>query len=145
MAWVSFTMALLFLVLNKLGLLRISAEDKMAGMDQTRHGGLPRRRRERQARPWHWRVHAQVGARHAGSSVSTEATTAGMVAARAVQELWNGSDTEQKRTYPPVLLAGEGGDNDCGVHHWLRLPLPSLVSWKRGEGRKRKKKERRAI
>nr|CCW72583.1 ORW1943Ba0047B01.2 [Oryza rufipogon] len=40
MAWVSFTMALLFLVLNKLGLLRISAEDKMAGMDHTRHGGF---------------------------------------------------------------------------------------------------------
>uniref|UniRef100_J3LEV7 Ammonium transporter n=1 Tax=Oryza brachyantha TaxID=4533 RepID=J3LEV7_ORYBR len=39
-AWVSFTMAPLFLVLNKLGLLRISAEDEMAGMDQTRHGGF---------------------------------------------------------------------------------------------------------
>uniref|UniRef100_A0A0E0DCT8 Ammonium transporter AmtB-like domain-containing protein n=1 Tax=Oryza meridionalis TaxID=40149 RepID=A0A0E0DCT8_9ORYZ len=148
MAWVSFTMVLLFLVLNKLGLLHISAEDKMAGMDQTCHGGLPRRRHEWQAGPWHQRVHTQVGARHeasAGSSVSTEATTAGMVAARAVQELWNGSDVEQKRTYPPDLLAGEGGDSDCGVHHRLRLPLPSPVSWKRGEGRKRKKKERRVI
>jgi Amt family ammonium transporter len=39
-AWVSFTMGPLFLVLNKIGLLRISAEDEMAGMDQTRHGGF---------------------------------------------------------------------------------------------------------
>uniref|UniRef100_A0A0E0F5E2 Uncharacterized protein n=1 Tax=Oryza meridionalis TaxID=40149 RepID=A0A0E0F5E2_9ORYZ len=75
----------------------------------------------------------------------TQVTTMGMVAARAMQELWNGSDAEQKRTYPPDLLAGEGGDSDCGVHHRSRLPLPSPVSWKRGEGRKRKKKERRVI
>uniref|UniRef100_A0A0E0GZF7 Uncharacterized protein n=1 Tax=Oryza nivara TaxID=4536 RepID=A0A0E0GZF7_ORYNI len=118
MAWVSFTMALLFLVLNKLGLLRISAEDKMAGMDQTRHGGF------------------------VGVNGGDDCGDGGR---EGVQELWNGSDAEQKRTYPPVLLAGEGGDNDCGVHHWLRLPLPSPVSWNRGEGRKRKKKERRAI
>lgn len=39
-AWVSVTMAPLFLALNKLGLLRVSAEDEMAGMDQTRHGGF---------------------------------------------------------------------------------------------------------
>ncbi|EMS52137.1 Ammonium transporter 1 member 2 [Triticum urartu] len=39
-AWVSCTMGPLFLALNKLGLLRISAEDEMAGMDQTRHGGF---------------------------------------------------------------------------------------------------------
>ncbi|KAK3158477.1 hypothetical protein QOZ80_2AG0137750 [Eleusine coracana subsp. coracana] len=39
-AWVSFTMAPLFLALNKMGLLRVSAEDEMAGMDQTRHGGF---------------------------------------------------------------------------------------------------------
>jgi Amt family ammonium transporter len=39
-AWVSFTMGPLFLVLNKIGLLRVSAEDEMAGMDQTRHGGF---------------------------------------------------------------------------------------------------------
>ncbi|VAI47139.1 unnamed protein product [Triticum turgidum subsp. durum] len=56
-AWVSCTMGPLFLALNKLGLLRISAEDEMAGMDQTRHGGRRRQRR---------RVHAQVGADLAG-------------------------------------------------------------------------------
>jgi Amt family ammonium transporter len=39
-AWVSVTMAPLFLALNKLGLLRVSAEDELAGMDQTRHGGF---------------------------------------------------------------------------------------------------------
>lgn len=77
--------------------------------------------------------------------MSTEAMTAGMVAVRAVQELWNGSNTEQKRTYPPDLLDGEGGESDCGVHHRPRLPLPLPVSWKRGEGRKRKKKKTRVI
>jgi hypothetical protein len=71
--------------------------------------------------------------------------TTGMVAVRAVQELWNGSNAEQKSTYPPDLLDGEGGDSDCGVHHRPRLPLPSPVSWKRGEGRKRKTKETRVI
>ncbi|MQL81334.1 hypothetical protein Taro_013786 [Colocasia esculenta] len=30
----------LFLLLRRLGLLRISAEDEMAGMDMTRHGGF---------------------------------------------------------------------------------------------------------
>lgn len=39
-AWVSCTMGPLFLALNKMGLLRVSAEDEMAGMDQTRHGGF---------------------------------------------------------------------------------------------------------
>jgi Amt family ammonium transporter len=39
-AWVSVTMAPLFLAFNKLGLLRVSAEDELAGMDQTRHGGF---------------------------------------------------------------------------------------------------------
>ncbi|KAL6899422.1 hypothetical protein ACP4OV_006080 [Aristida adscensionis] len=39
-AWVSCTMAPLFLALNKMGLLRVSPEDEMAGMDQTRHGGF---------------------------------------------------------------------------------------------------------
>ncbi|KDP33351.1 hypothetical protein JCGZ_12900 [Jatropha curcas] len=38
--WVSVTMGPLFLVLHKLKLLRISAEDEMAGMDLTRHGGF---------------------------------------------------------------------------------------------------------
>ncbi|XP_043690612.1 ammonium transporter 1 member 1-like [Telopea speciosissima] len=38
--WVSVTMGPLFYVLHRLKLLRISAEDEMAGMDQTRHGGL---------------------------------------------------------------------------------------------------------
>ncbi|XP_057964074.1 ammonium transporter 1 member 2-like [Malania oleifera] len=39
-AWVSVTMGTLFWVLHKLRLLRISAEDEMAGMDLTSHGGL---------------------------------------------------------------------------------------------------------
>ncbi|OWM76804.1 ammonium transporter 1 member 4-like [Punica granatum] len=39
-AWVSVTMGTLFFVLHKLGLLRISAEEEMAGMDLTSHGGL---------------------------------------------------------------------------------------------------------
>lgn len=30
----------LFFRLNKIGLLRISTEDEMTGMDMTRHGGL---------------------------------------------------------------------------------------------------------
>ncbi|XAR62711.1 hypothetical protein NMG60_11017568 [Bertholletia excelsa] len=38
--WVSATMGPLFFVLRKLNLLRISAEDEMAGMDLTRHGGF---------------------------------------------------------------------------------------------------------
>ncbi|XP_050218490.1 ammonium transporter 1 member 1 [Mercurialis annua] len=38
--WVSATMGPLFYVLHKLKLLRISAEDEMAGMDMTRHGGF---------------------------------------------------------------------------------------------------------
>ncbi|MQL95619.1 hypothetical protein Taro_028280 [Colocasia esculenta] len=38
--WVSATMGPLFLLLRKFGLLRISAEDEMAGMDMTRHGGF---------------------------------------------------------------------------------------------------------
>ncbi|KAL3648848.1 Ammonium transporter 1 member 1 [Castilleja foliolosa] len=38
--WVSATMGPLFLILHKLKLLRISEEDEMAGMDQTRHGGF---------------------------------------------------------------------------------------------------------
>ncbi|XP_047336574.1 ammonium transporter 1 member 1-like [Impatiens glandulifera] len=38
--WVSVTMGPLFLILKKLKLLRISAEDEMAGMDLTRHGGF---------------------------------------------------------------------------------------------------------
>ncbi|CAN0904973.1 Ammonium transporter 1 member 1 [Linum grandiflorum] len=38
--WVSATMGPLFLILHKLKLLRISAEDEMAGMDLTRHGGF---------------------------------------------------------------------------------------------------------
>ena len=38
--WVSVTMAPLFLVLRKFGLLRISEEDEMTGMDCTRHGGF---------------------------------------------------------------------------------------------------------
>uniref|UniRef100_A0A1D1Z8S5 Ammonium transporter n=1 Tax=Anthurium amnicola TaxID=1678845 RepID=A0A1D1Z8S5_9ARAE len=38
--WVSATMGPVFLLLHKFGLLRISAEDEMAGMDLTRHGGL---------------------------------------------------------------------------------------------------------
>jgi Amt family ammonium transporter len=38
--FVSFTMAPLFFALNKLGLLRITAEQEMAGMDMTRHGGF---------------------------------------------------------------------------------------------------------
>ncbi|XP_072958017.1 ammonium transporter 1 member 1 [Typha angustifolia] len=40
LGWVSCTMGPLFLILRKLGLLRISAEDEMAGMDLTRHGGF---------------------------------------------------------------------------------------------------------
>nr|CAN76352.1 hypothetical protein VITISV_044207 [Vitis vinifera] len=38
--WVSATMGTLFFILHKLKLLRISAEDEMAGMDLTRHGGF---------------------------------------------------------------------------------------------------------
>ncbi|XP_065862932.1 ammonium transporter 1 member 1 [Euphorbia lathyris] len=38
--WVSATMGPLFYILHKLKLLRISAEDEMAGMDMTRHGGF---------------------------------------------------------------------------------------------------------
>ena len=38
--WVSATMGPLFFFLNKFNLLRISAEDEMAGMDLTRHGGF---------------------------------------------------------------------------------------------------------
>ncbi|XAR62710.1 hypothetical protein NMG60_11017567 [Bertholletia excelsa] len=38
--WVSATMGPLFVVLHKLNLLRISAEDELEGMDRTRHGGL---------------------------------------------------------------------------------------------------------
>jgi len=38
--WVSLTMGPLFLILHKLRLLRISADDEMAGMDLTRHGGF---------------------------------------------------------------------------------------------------------
>ncbi|KAM7258635.1 hypothetical protein ACFE04_014376 [Oxalis oulophora] len=38
--WVSVLMGILFFTLHKLNLLRISAEDEMAGMDQTRHGGF---------------------------------------------------------------------------------------------------------
>ncbi|KAF3457524.1 hypothetical protein FNV43_RR02182 [Rhamnella rubrinervis] len=38
--WVSATMGPLFFILHKLNLLRISAEDEMAGMDLTRHGGF---------------------------------------------------------------------------------------------------------
>ncbi|KAL9381888.1 hypothetical protein Peur_024923 [Populus x canadensis] len=38
--WVSVTMGPLFYGLHKLKLLRISAEDEMAGMDLTRHGGF---------------------------------------------------------------------------------------------------------
>ncbi|GAV62218.1 Ammonium_transp domain-containing protein [Cephalotus follicularis] len=38
--WVSATMGPLFFLLHKLNLLRISAEDEMAGMDLTRHGGF---------------------------------------------------------------------------------------------------------
>jgi Amt family ammonium transporter len=39
-AWVSVLMGTLFFILHKLNLLRISAEDEMAGMDMTRHGGF---------------------------------------------------------------------------------------------------------
>ena len=38
--WVSATMGTLFYLLHKFGLLRISADDEMAGMDLTRHGGF---------------------------------------------------------------------------------------------------------
>nr|WBY73664.1 ammonium transporter 1;2 [Spirodela polyrhiza] len=38
--WVSFTMGILFFLLHKFNLLRISSEDEMAGMDLTRHGGF---------------------------------------------------------------------------------------------------------
>ncbi|XP_020209131.1 ammonium transporter 1 member 1 [Cajanus cajan] len=38
--WVSATMGPLFWALNKMKLLRISAEDELAGMDLTRHGGF---------------------------------------------------------------------------------------------------------
>ncbi|KAF3322207.1 ammonium transporter 1 member 2-like protein [Carex littledalei] len=37
--WVSATMGPLFFLLKKLGLLRISAEEELSGMDMTRHGG----------------------------------------------------------------------------------------------------------
>ncbi|WCJ43735.1 ammonium transporter 1 1 [Euphorbia peplus] len=40
LGWVTVTMGPLFYGLNKLGLLRISNEDEMAGMDMTRHGGF---------------------------------------------------------------------------------------------------------
>ncbi|KAJ6951642.1 ammonium transporter 1 member 2-like [Populus alba x Populus x berolinensis] len=40
LGWVSATMGPLFYGLHKLKLLRISAEDEMAGMDLTRHGGF---------------------------------------------------------------------------------------------------------
>ncbi|KAM7485338.1 hypothetical protein LguiA_001347 [Lonicera macranthoides] len=39
--WVTATMGPLFFGLHKLKLLRISPEDEMAGMDMTRHGGVP--------------------------------------------------------------------------------------------------------
>ncbi|CAF2158614.1 hypothetical protein HID58_025351 [Brassica napus] len=38
--WVSATMGTLFFLLKRLGLLRISEKDEMAGMDMTRHGGF---------------------------------------------------------------------------------------------------------
>ncbi|CAM0903853.1 unnamed protein product [Alopecurus aequalis] len=38
--FVSFTMGPLFFALKKLGLLRVTAEQEMAGMDMTRHGGF---------------------------------------------------------------------------------------------------------
>nr|AFU34589.1 ammonium transporter 1;1 [Alternanthera philoxeroides] len=38
--WVSLTMGPLFLLLHKLKLLRVSPDDKMSGMDLTRHGGF---------------------------------------------------------------------------------------------------------
>ncbi|KAL7109904.1 hypothetical protein ACP275_06G204100 [Erythranthe tilingii] len=38
--WVTATMAPLFYGLHKMGLLRVSAKDEMAGMDMTRHGGM---------------------------------------------------------------------------------------------------------
>ncbi|KAF7804585.1 ammonium transporter 1 member 4-like [Senna tora] len=38
--WVSVTMGIVFLVLHKLKLLRISPEEEMAGLDVTSHGGL---------------------------------------------------------------------------------------------------------
>ncbi|KAL0912801.1 hypothetical protein M5K25_016207 [Dendrobium thyrsiflorum] len=37
--WVSATMGPLFFLLHKMGLLRISAEDELAGLDMTNHGG----------------------------------------------------------------------------------------------------------
>ncbi|CAL5416570.1 hypothetical protein CsSME_00033852 [Camellia sinensis var. sinensis] len=40
LGWVSVTMGPLFFGLHKMNLLRISAEDEMAGMDLTRHGGF---------------------------------------------------------------------------------------------------------
>ncbi|XP_061368580.1 ammonium transporter 1 member 4-like [Gastrolobium bilobum] len=39
-AWVSVTMGTLFFLLHKLNLLRISADEEMAGLDLTSHGGL---------------------------------------------------------------------------------------------------------
>ncbi|KAL9347323.1 hypothetical protein Peur_058689 [Populus x canadensis] len=39
-AWVSITMGTLLFILHKLKLLRIAAEEEMAGMDMTSHGGL---------------------------------------------------------------------------------------------------------
>ncbi|KAE8735995.1 Ammonium transporter 1 member 1 [Hibiscus syriacus] len=38
--WVSVTMGTLFYLLHRFGLLRISRDDELAGMDLTRHGGL---------------------------------------------------------------------------------------------------------
>jgi Amt family ammonium transporter len=39
-AWVSVTMGTMFYVLHKLNLLRTSAEEEMAGLDLTCHGGM---------------------------------------------------------------------------------------------------------
>ncbi|KAH8489922.1 hypothetical protein H0E87_025220 [Populus deltoides] len=39
-AWVSITMGTLLFILHKLKLLRIAAEEEMAGMDMTSHDGL---------------------------------------------------------------------------------------------------------
>uniref|UniRef100_A0A7N2QXY0 Ammonium transporter AmtB-like domain-containing protein n=1 Tax=Quercus lobata TaxID=97700 RepID=A0A7N2QXY0_QUELO len=38
--WVTATMGLLFYLLNKMKLLRVSRDDEVAGMDMTRHGGF---------------------------------------------------------------------------------------------------------
>lgn len=37
--WVSLTMGLLFFALHKLGVLRISVDEEIAGLDISRHGG----------------------------------------------------------------------------------------------------------